>query len=57
MDVFKHIILLFWCLFGANCEEKNFDPNAVSHTTKSELIKSIEAGNEENLIYFCKLIL
>lgn len=29
-----------------------FDPNAVSHTSKNQLKASLEAGNEELLIYF-----
>ncbi|XP_078494745.1 thioredoxin domain-containing protein [Ciona intestinalis] len=29
-----------------------FDPNAVPHTTKAQLLKSIAAGDEEILVYF-----
>ena len=32
----------------------SFDPNAVSHTSKNQLKASLEAGDEELLIYFCK---
>ena len=50
----RQLVFLFYFVLRVSSEEKSFDPNAVSHTTKSQLIKSIEAGNEESLIYFCK---
>ena len=52
-----NIVVLLVCVLHVlvvNSEKKKFDPNAVSHTTKSELLKSLEAANEEILVYFCK---
>ena len=45
---------MFLCVCVYNMAKENFDPNAVSHTTKSDLIKMIEDSNAEVLIYFCK---
>jgi len=48
------LLYLFLNLFNSvkTSEPKVFDPNAVSHITKSFLLSSIEEGNQNFLIYF-----
>nr|XP_009860835.1 thioredoxin domain-containing protein isoform X2 [Ciona intestinalis] len=43
------IFFVIHCFLQVNGE---FDPNAVPHTTKAQLLKSIAAGDEEILVYF-----
>ena len=31
-----------------------FDPNAVPHTTKTQVLQFLENGDQEFLVYFCK---
>lgn len=56
MTYIVKIYMVFFLLY-AKPINGDFDPNAVSHTTKTKVLQMIENGNEEFLVYFCELSL
>jgi len=52
-EIYASLVVLSQLLsFGS----ADYDPNAVAHTTKSELTSMIDEGNHELLVFFCKCL-
>ena len=55
--MFVNVSLVLFLVTSGIIFVYSFDPNAVSHTTKSELVKMIKDGSEDVLVYFCKCLI